>query len=198
MGNTVADLEPPEHHLDSEEEDPEEREELMSLGQQVNNVIHNYPVQIFAKTPNRRNERGELLAPVTTRVMCNASQLPDLFLSCTLFEGSYEKWEESLATLFPTLKEWEELMSKAKKSQGLTHLEVWKQWGQLLSQLDAKSGRLLVHHTRKYINNHWKWLPYITKGHHLWSTGLYQTRSTRLIGDKNFKTGPWIVINPRH
>ncbi|KAG9102932.1 hypothetical protein FRC06_000717 [Ceratobasidium sp. 370] len=102
MGNTVANLEPPEHHLDSEEEVPEEREELMSLGQQVNDVIHNYVVQIFAKTPNRRNKRGETVG------------------SC------YEKWEESLTTLFPTLKEWEELRSKAKKSQGLTHLKAWK------------------------------------------------------------------------
>ncbi|KAG8700756.1 hypothetical protein FRC08_004467 [Ceratobasidium sp. 394] len=207
MGNTVADLKPLVHHSDSEDEDPEEREELMLLGQQVNDLIHNYPIQIFARSPNRKvNEKTKsswcLLTvqarhAVTTKFMCDVSRLPKLFISCVVFEGCYEKWDDSIAALFPTLSEWHELNPQTKKSQGLIYLEVWRPWGQVLVLLDTKAGKLLVQRTRKYINNHWKWLPYISKGTHLWSTGLYQTRSTRIVRDKNVKNGPWIVINPR-
>ncbi|KAG9075809.1 hypothetical protein FS749_012479 [Ceratobasidium sp. UAMH 11750] len=83
MGNTVADLELPVHHLDSEDKDPEEREELMSLGQQVNDLIHNYPIQIFARSPNRKVNKKtksswclltiQACHAVTTKFMCDAS-----------------------------------------------------------------------------------------------------------------------------
>lgn len=185
----------------SGEEDPEEQDAPVSLSARVSGIIHNYPVQIFRKAPNKKSPRESwcildavVKSELTDSIFRDRSRLPETFLSYTLYPYDPTKWKRTVECYFPTPDEFLELNKKGKKIQGLAQLGVWQEWGQVLRSKSKPDGKKLAKVARDYINSNWTWLPAVAKNH-LWATGDPPTKNAQQIG--NAPGGPWIVYNPR-
>jgi hypothetical protein len=187
---------------DSEEEDPEEREGATRLSQQVTRITHNYPVQIFAKVPNRRglDESWCLLDEeerdmVGFNIFCDKTRLPELFHSYVSVGYNADKWRKTVQAYFPTSAEQLAMRDPRKKIQGLVQLQAWSDWEFLLATVPPACAKTLVKETRDHVNKRWQWLPCLAKNH-LWPTGMGSlSRAGRVVGPT--EGGPWIVLNPR-
>ncbi|KAG8735480.1 hypothetical protein FRC10_010467 [Ceratobasidium sp. 414] len=199
----------------SEDDDHEEREAPMSLSQQVSNIVYAFPVQIFAKAPNRsrRKNRGrhrgdddddddddkdggswctlepEELAGITTDIFADVSKPDDVFVSHHNFGRDYDKWDKTVNTYFPTYEEREAM----RPIQGLSQLSVWEDWRTLLADAPPNVAAQMVREARRLVNTEWGWLPWCTKDH-LWATGKASSRGRQ---QGPISGGPWIVYNPR-
>ncbi|KAG8720475.1 hypothetical protein FRC08_000123 [Ceratobasidium sp. 394] len=193
FANTIPNIERINHY-DSEEEDDEVREEGPSLSQQVSEIVWTFPVQIFAKVPNRKGGRSWCTigkgdrCDITFDIFCEKGAPSYLFTSYVSHGRNYDKWHNTVNAYFPTRKE----KIALGRIQGLSQLSVWEDWESLLASIPPATAARIVKQTRDLVHREWRWLPWFTKGH-LWSTG---TRSMgRVVGIEN--GGPWIVFNPR-
>jgi hypothetical protein len=185
---------------DSEEEDPEEREEPVTADKKLSSIFHNYPVQIFSKVPNRRSPPVSwcLLSQsarleLKEQIFCDSAEPRRLFSSYVDYGFDREKWNKTVQVYFPTYGE--HLKLQTPKIQGLSQLDIWTEWRILVEEADQAGRKKLVKVARKRVNDNWKWLPLFAK-HHLWSTGTSSVPNTaRYIGED--KGGPWIVRNPK-
>ncbi|KAG9085041.1 hypothetical protein FRC06_003758 [Ceratobasidium sp. 370] len=183
------------NHYDSEDDDDEVREEGPSLSQQVTGIVWTFPVQIFAKVPNRKGgrswctlgkaERGD----ITFDIFCETGAPSYLFTSYVSHGRDYDKWHNTVNAYFPTRKEKVAL----GKIQGLSQLSIWEDWESLLAAVPPAAAARIVKQARDLVHREWRWLPWFTKGH-LWSTGTRSTGQVVGIDDG----GPWIVFNPRY
>lgn len=185
---------------ESEEEDPEEREAPKSVSQQATDIVHNFPIQIFSKVPNRRgkNESWCTLTPSERMVigveLFHDRSKPGHIFSCHVdFGYDRERWDKTVQVLFPTRVEHPVL--RKKKIQGLDQLTVWLEWEMLLASVDGATAGKLVAEARKLVGKTWKWLPLFGKNH-LWPTGVSNVPDTAKYHGPE-KAGPWIVRNPR-
>ncbi|KAG8717072.1 hypothetical protein FRC08_008236 [Ceratobasidium sp. 394] len=199
----------------SEDEDEEEREAPVSWSQRVSDVVHAFPIQIFAKAPNRSIPRGggknaannrdedededgsswctlkpEELADITSDIFADLGKPADIFVSHHDFGRDYDKWTNTVNMYFPTCEEREAM---PRKIQGLSQLSVWEDWRALLEEAPPNVAAQMVREARQLVNTEWGWLPWCTKDH-LWATGK-ATKRGRQVGD--IHGGPWIVYNPR-
>jgi hypothetical protein len=186
---------------ESEDDDPEEREGATPRSQLITTIIHTFPVQVFAKAPNRKGTKyswclldsSEMLE-VGFHIFSDKTRLRDLFVSYHLLPRNAERWRKTVETYFPTPAEHAMLRQKGKKIQGLDALQVWQDWETLLASVSIPEAKHMAAEARKYVGRHWRWLPAVYKNH-LWATG-----STNLpAGSKQVgcvKGGPWIVLNP--
>ncbi|KAG8739124.1 hypothetical protein FRC10_006122 [Ceratobasidium sp. 414] len=192
----------------SEDEDYEERERPTSRSQVLTDLIYNYPVQIFAKAPNRKVDKpvrkDETLvswcslnakerSEVKFDVFCSVERLNDAFKSYVSFGYDADRWTTTVETLFPTLQE-----ARAGETQGLHTLRVYKQFLELLTTLPPDEQTNVVVQARQYVNERWLWLPYGAPKGHLWATGKKNVPkcATHVTQPEHPEGGPWIVLNP--
>lgn len=187
---------------ESEDEDPEEREASVPLSQQVTDLVHSYPIQVFAKVPNNRTAKESwclLTEPkrekVTFDIFSDATGLPGIFTSYFNLGLDADKWDATVAAWFPTLEEYEKLSSPSVKTQGIKQLGVWKDWGTLMASTPEETRSAIVKQVRQMVNNKCQWLPFFGNGR-LWGTGMKVGTGVPHVGPH--RGGPWIVKNPRH
>jgi hypothetical protein len=182
----------------SEDEDEEAREEATGLSQQVADLVHTYPLQIFAKVPNKANNKGSWCnldelerADVSVELFTDTSAPDQIFTSYTDCGRISSRWNSTITALFPTLSE-----KRAMGTiQGLSTMSVWDQWESTLSYLSPEAEERTVTAVRNYVSAHWKWLPYHTK-RKLWVTGRSSYQASQHYRGPEVG-GPWIVFNPR-
>ncbi|GAB1528074.1 hypothetical protein RhiTH_011265 [Rhizoctonia solani] len=184
----------------SEEDNPEERESAAPLKQQLWNVICNYPIQIMNKAPNRSQPReswcrlgkDELVA-VTHDFFTSMENLTRAFESYYLFPADANKWNTTVAHLFPLI---EGNVANLEKRQGVSNLGVVVEFCTMQIGLSEPQRAQLVKDARQYVSENWAWLPLGTGKNHLWSTGVSNVpKSAQQVGP--LKGGPWIICNPR-
>ncbi|KAG8704322.1 hypothetical protein FRC08_002293 [Ceratobasidium sp. 394] len=181
----------------SEDRDDEIREAAPPFSKQISDIVHNYPLQIIAKAPNKEHQGGSWCSvtslertEVNFNTFVDPSQARKLFKSHNDFGRNADKWDRTVKALFPTIAE-KRAMGKV---QGLSQLGVWEDWETVLSYMAPDAAAKAVLEVRKYVSNHWSWLPFYTRKK-LWVTGPPPSvKSARVVGDEG---GPWIVFNPR-
>ncbi|CAE6428166.1 unnamed protein product [Rhizoctonia solani] len=182
----------------SEEEGHEIREHAPELSRQVARVIYTYPMQIFAKFPNRRNGLGSWCCLTHAQrsnagfdLFSDASAPSRIFVAWNNFGRDGVRWDSTLTALFPSIQEFEQM----GKIQGLSLLSVRKDWNTILAGLSPDGEQRTINVAKDFVSRHWKWLPFYTKKK-LWVTGEpAPTRESRQMGP--VKGGPWVVFNPR-
>ncbi|KAG9125522.1 hypothetical protein FRC07_007268 [Ceratobasidium sp. 392] len=180
-----------------EDKDPEEREATMPTGQKLTNLLHSYPVQMFAEVPNRAksSESWCCLDPkrwseLTFDIFCSMSGLQDAFESYMLFVCECTKWDQTVWALIPDIKEWE----NTRDWQGLPALTARNEFVELLQSQPEQNWPAIVTRACEYVNDRWLWLPFGPRKKHMWSTGKANLpKSTTQFGP--VIGGPWIVLN---
>ncbi|KAG9098673.1 hypothetical protein FRC06_006083 [Ceratobasidium sp. 370] len=192
----------------SEDEDDEERERPTLRSQVLTDLVYSYPVQIFAKAPNRKVRAGgeqsekevswcslnsKQRAEVQFDMFCSKERLEEAFKSYVSFGYDADRWTVTVEILFPTLQE-----ARAKETQGLRTLKVYKQFLELLTTLPPSEQANVVSQARQYVNERWLWLPYGIPKSHLWATGTRNVPkyATTVKQPGQPDGGPWIVLNP--
>ncbi|KAG8722659.1 hypothetical protein FRC08_014404 [Ceratobasidium sp. 394] len=193
----------------SEDEDYEERQRPTLRSQVLTDIIFNYPIQMFAKAPNRRlpvpDKDGnketswcsltpKQMAEVKFEIFCSTERLGDAFKSHVIFGYEVEKWNGTVATLFPTL---EEARTKTP-TQGLDTLKVYTQFLDLLISLSPDEQANVVSQARQFVSERWAWLPYGASKSHLWASGTRNVPkyATQVKEKGGLDGGPWIILNP--
>ncbi|KAG8691594.1 hypothetical protein FRC11_000304 [Ceratobasidium sp. 423] len=181
----------------SEEADPERREETDRQGKLLTQVVHNYPIQIIAKAPNRGgrhswcNLQPSKRSKIQFDFFSSMGQLNEAFPSHTLFPCDASKWEKTLEILFPTV----EVYNKTRDMQGVKTLGARHDFVELLLRMPEGRQNDLVAEVHAYISNHWVWLPFGAPKKHLWASGSNGlTAGTTQVGP--LAGGPYIVLNP--
>ncbi|KAF8597006.1 hypothetical protein BDV93DRAFT_562741 [Ceratobasidium sp. AG-I] len=184
---------------ESEDDDPEEREETVAISKRVTDIVFNYPIQIFAKAPNRKYSRENWCTldesermKVDFNIFCDRRRVNGLFIAHFSFGPDEDKWNKTVRAYFPTPAESQQL--RATATQGLRQLGVWLDWESLLASVPEARSRLMVKQARGMVNDRWEWLPYLGK-EHLWATGKSGAKRATHFGTE--EGGPWIVFNPR-
>jgi hypothetical protein len=180
----------------SEDGDYEEREQTATRSQELTNLVYSYPVQMFAKAPVRKrgNEAwcrldAEELSRIGFTQFSSLRNLDDAFDSYISFGADHDKWERTVASLFPTLEE-----SQAT-AQGLHTLSVRREFVLLLTEMTPHEQAKTVKEIRRYVTEQWVWLPYGGGKNHLWATGKQNVpRAAVSVGPRD--GGPWIVLRP--
>jgi hypothetical protein len=181
----------------SEELDPEVRDEGLPLSQQITNVVHAFPLQVFAKVPNRRGGNSwctldeDALYEINFNIFRDVQAPRRIFTSYVNCGRDPDKWQKTIETWLPTVEYKARLVTQ--KIQGLPQLAAWADWETLLMGCDARTANQVVQETRAYVSKHWSWLPWMTK-RHLWSTG--KGSGGKPVGTDD--GGPWIIFNPKH
>lgn len=180
---------------DSEDEDYEERTQPTPRSEQLTNILTDLPVQIFEKCPKQKGGRSWSLldsnSPLITHSLFNSLEtLECAFPSRIMWGYDSTKWTKVVDVILPTTTE------SKKAYQGFHCLDARKEFLGLQRTLLPEERMKLVQEARKFVHEHWVWLPYGVSKLHLWATGMGNTgKSLGSVGA--LAGGPWIVLNPK-
>lgn len=180
---------------DSEDEDYEERTQHTPRSGQLTDILTDMPLQIFEKCPQRKDGRSWSALDsnssfITHTLFKNLETLERAFPSRIMWGYDIEKWTKVVDSLLPTITE------SKKKTQGFHTLAARNAFVNLQIGMEPEDRTKCVKEARKFVDDHWVWLPYGVPKGHLWATGAKNTgRSTGSIG--TLTGGPWIILNPK-
>ncbi|EUC60389.1 hypothetical protein RSOL_339340, partial [Rhizoctonia solani AG-3 Rhs1AP] len=187
---------PERERYPSEEEDPQERELATSLTAELTQLVDSYPIQIIAKAPvNSKQQSWCRLSPrqrskIPSNFFCSMDHLREAFESYVVYPVESNRWNDTIAALFPFAKDHDE----KKDGQGLSTLTVRDKFINLQQSLPPEQQKALVKQVRTSVSERWLWLPYGHPKKHLWATGKRKIKNAEQIGP--IDGGPWIVLNP--
>ncbi|KDN35418.1 hypothetical protein RSAG8_11595, partial [Rhizoctonia solani AG-8 WAC10335] len=196
FADVIANNQPVERY-DSEEEDPEEREALPLPSVALTNLVATFPLQVFAKVPNKKNGGSWCTLDAVARYEITYDLFRDSNRPFEVFTSFMDcghdilRWDKTVRAWFPMVNE----KHSFDKVQGLKNLSVWQDWESTLVTLPLGEANDIVKEIRKRINTQWRWLPWMTKNH-LWATGTTSSGTHR--GNTGEAGGPWIIFNPRY
>ncbi|KAG9073687.1 hypothetical protein FRC06_011207 [Ceratobasidium sp. 370] len=187
---------------ESEDEDYEERPRPTPRSQELTDIVSNLPLQIFQKCPMMKAALSFDSKPrswcalelndhlLASDVFCQLDRLPQVFPARIVFGTEHSRWEATVNSLFPTIQE------SKKPTQGLHCLAARQQFVDLQRRLPPDERAELVLQARRFVDEHWAWLPYGAPKSHLWATGLANVPKSATHEGKS--GGPWIIMNPAH
>ncbi|KAG8736723.1 hypothetical protein FRC10_009032 [Ceratobasidium sp. 414] len=186
---------------ESEDEDYEERPRPTPRSQELTDIVSNMPLQMFQKCPMMGAAHCpdgkpkswcalQLNDPLlTSDIFRWLDRLPQAFPSHVLFGSEHSRWEATVNSIFPTIQE------SKKKTQGLHCLAARNQFVELQRRLAVDERAELVLQARRFVDEHWAWLPYGAPKGHLWATGKQNVPKSATHEGK-ITGGPWIILNP--
>ncbi|KAG9098556.1 hypothetical protein FRC06_006227 [Ceratobasidium sp. 370] len=184
---------------ESEDEDYEERPRPTPRSQQLTDIMSNLPLQIFQKIPERKDvgrngnkqswcvlsKNSPLIRPDVFRRL---ERISEAFPSHIDFGFNGDRWDATVRNLFPTILE------SKKPTQGLHTLGARNDFVDLQRRLPVDERDEVVQYARKYVDEHWAWLPYGVPRSHLWCTGIKSV--PKYAVREGIEGGPWIIKNP--
>ncbi|QRV85657.1 hypothetical protein RhiJN_13675 [Ceratobasidium sp. AG-Ba] len=185
---------------ESEGDDPKERPRPITRTQQLTDILCNLPCQMFQKalvctaTKTSWSVITPSMAAKRPRIFEELATLEVGFPNRYVFENYWTLWENTVNSLLPTIAK--SLGDKQKGQQGLSCLAARSAFLDLQKKIPDAYRKEVVRLVRKYVNNHWLWLPNGPAKNRIWSTGECKSNSARRVGLLN--GGPWIVLKPQN
>ncbi|KAG9088288.1 hypothetical protein FRC06_002111, partial [Ceratobasidium sp. 370] len=162
----------------SDDEDNETRASRLLTYAELNKLVQQVAVQVFAKTPNQAQGGSYCkLSPaeklrLTNAVFASKAAFKNTWHSYTLFKDP-GKWESTILRIFPSIQDHKDLTTdkngKKTKIQGLSQMSFWADWVTSLRRVSPALQAEIVTAARQYANRNWHWFPVI-EGRKLWNT----------------------------